>query len=144
MNTLFQILYLVTILYLVVLYFSLFKNVTRLRRGNKTPLGYNNEDLHRAIRAHSNFCETVPFCLLLSLILYFNSYHYISFASVLMLCIGRKVHSDSILNSNEDLAKRRLGMRITAISFLIIIIGILFHICDLIYYFTLANFNTTI
>lgn len=143
MNTLFQILYLVTILYLVVLYFSLFKNVIKLRKSNKKALGYNNEELHRAIRAHSNFCETVPFCLFLSLILYFNSYHYISFAAVLFLCIGRKVHSHSILNSNEDLSERKLGMQITAISFLITVIGILYHICNLIYFFSLSNFNFT-
>ena len=39
----------------------------------KSPIGSKNIELERSIRAHSNFCETVPINLFLSLILYFNN-----------------------------------------------------------------------
>ena len=144
MNTIFQILYLTTVLYLIVLYFSLFKNVVRLRRQNKEAIGFSDEELHRAVRAHANFCETVPFCLLISLILYFNSYHFICFIAIFILCIGRKIHSKSISDLKENLSNRKRGMQLTATAFFLLILGILYHICNLLYYFSLSNFiNTT-
>ena len=74
MNIIFEILYLLSVFYLLALYFSLFRNVVSHRRETKTSLGHKGEKLERVIRAHSNFCETVPFNLFLSLILYFNNY----------------------------------------------------------------------
>ena len=72
MNIIFEIFYLLSVFYLLALYFSLFRNVVSHRRETKTSLGHKGEKLERVIRAHSNFCETVPFNLFLSLILYFN------------------------------------------------------------------------
>jgi len=145
MNVIFEILYLLSVFYLLALYFSLFRNVVLHRRETKTSLGHKGEKLERVIRAHSNFCETVPFNLFLSLILYFNNYHFICFLSLLIMCVGRRVHANSIANMNEDLNKRRLGMRLTVISYLILIIGMLYYIGSIIYFYILSQtFTTTI
>ena len=145
MNIIFEILYLLSVFYLLALYFSLFRNVVSHRRETKTSLGHKGEKLERVIRAHSNFCETVPFNLFLSLILYFNNYHFICFLSLLIMCVGRRVHASSITNMNEDLNKRRLGMRLTVISYLILIIGMLYYIGSIIYFYILSQtYSTTI
>jgi len=145
MNIIFEILYLLSVFYLLALYFSLFRNVVSHRRETKTSLGHKGEKLERVIRAHSNFCETVPFNLFLSLILYFNNYHFICFISLLIMCVGRRVHANSISNMNEDLNQRRLGMRLTVISYLILIIGMLYYIGSIIYFYILSQtYSTTI
>ena len=145
MNIIFEILYLLSVFYLFALYFSLFRNVVSIRRETKTSLGYKGEKLERVIRAYSNFCETVPFNLFLSLILYFNNYHFICFLSLLIMCVGRRIHANSISNMNEDLMKRRLGMRLTVTSYLILITGILYYIGGIIYFHILSQtFSTTI
>ena len=145
MNIIFEILYLWSVFYLLALYFSLFRNVVSHRRETKTSLGHKGEKLERVIRAHSNFCETVPVNLFLSLILYFNNYHFICFLSLLIMCVGRRVHANSISNMNEDLNKRRLGMRLTVISYLILIIGMFYYIGSIIYFYILSQtFSTTI
>ena len=145
MNIIFEILYLLSVFYLLALYFSLFRNVVSHRRKTKTSLGHKGENLERVIRAYSNFCETVPFNLFLSLILYFNNYHLICFLSLLIMCIGRRIHANSISNVNEDLNKRRLGMRLTVTSYFILIIGMLYYIGSIIYFYILSKtFSTTI
>ena len=145
MNILFEILYLLAIFYLLALYFSLFKNVVLIRRETKTSLGYKNKKLERVVRAHSNFCETVPISLFLSLILYFNNYNFICFLSLLIMCVGRRVHANSISNLDENLNQRRLGMRLTIISYLLLILGIIYYICNIIYYHVLStNYSTSI
>ena len=145
MNVIFEILYLLSVFYLLALYFSLFRNVVSHRRETKTSLGHKGEKLERVIRAHSNFCETVPLNLFLSLILYFNNYHFICFLSLLIMCVGRRVHANSISSMNEDLNKRRLGMRLTVTSYLILIIGMLYYIGSIIYFYILSHtFSTTI
>ena len=145
MNIIFEILYLLSVFYLLSLYFSLFRNVVSHRRETKTSLGHKGEKLERIIRAHSNFCETIPFNLFLSLILYFNNYHFICFLSLLIMCVGRRVHASSISNMDEDLNKRRLGMRLTVISYLILIIGMLYYIGSIIYFYILSQtYSTTI
>ena len=145
MNIIFEILYLLSVFYLLALYFSLFRNVVSHRRKTKTSLGHKGEKLERVIRAYSNFCETVPFNLFLSLILYFNNYHFICFLSLLIMCMGRRIHANSISNLNEDLNKRRLGMRLTVTSYFILIIGMLYYIGNIIYFYILSKtFSTTI
>ena len=145
MNIIFEILYLLSVFYLLALYFSLFRNVVSHRRETKTSLGHKGEKLERAIRAHSNFCETVPFNLFLSIILYFNNYHFICFLSLLIMCLGRRVHANSISNVNEDLKKRRLGMRLTVTSYFILIFGMLYYVGNIIYFYILSKtFSTTI
>ena len=72
-RTVFEIIYLLSILYLCRHYHKLFMNVVKNRRNTKTSIGFKNQELERAIRAHANFCETVPLIIILSFILYFNN-----------------------------------------------------------------------
>ena len=145
MNTIFEILYLLSVFYLLALYFSLFRNVVSHRRETKTSLGHKSEKLERVIRAHSNFCETVPFSLFLSLILYYNNYNLICFLSLLIMCMGRRIHASSISNVNEDLKKRRLGMKLTVTSYFILILGIVYYVGSIIYFYILSKtFSTTL
>ena len=145
MNIIFEILYLLSVFYLLALYYSLFKNVVSIRRKTKTSLGYKGKVLERVVRAHANFCETVPFNLFLSLILYFNNYHFLCFLSLLILCIGRRIHANSISNINEDLNKRRLGIKLTVTSYFLLIIGVLYYVGSIIYFYILSQtFSTRI
>lgn len=133
-----EVIYLVSIIYLSLLYFRLFKDVVKLRRELQTPIGYKSEQLQRAIRAHSNFCETVPLILILSFILYFNNILYFAVPIVIILAFGRTIHSRAILSLNEDLKKRVVGMKMTTLSLKLAIVGILFYIIQVIYYGYLA------
>lgn len=145
MNIIFEILYLLSVFYLLALYYSLFKNVVSIRRKTKTSLGYKGKELERVVRAHANFIETVPFNLFLSLILYFNNYHFLCFLSLLILCIGRRIHANSISNINEDLNKRRLGIKLTVTSYFLLVIGMLYYVGSIIYFYILSQtFSTTI
>ncbi len=143
MNVIFEILYLFSVLYLLLLYYSLFKNVVLIRRKTKTSLGIGTKELERAVRAHSNFCETVPIFLFLSLILYFNNYNFICFLAILFLCAGRKIHASSISDLNENLQRRRLGMKLTVTSYFFIIVGILYYISNIIYFAVISQTTYT-
>lgn len=138
-----EITYLSTIIYLSTLYYRLFLNVVRLRRKTKTSVGFKNKELERAIRAHSNFCETVPFICLMSFILYFNNLLFICVPMMLILAIGRFIHARSISDLNENLDNRRKGIKFTLYSMFLGIIGIIFYIVRLIYFSIQATLNTT-
>ena len=129
-----ETLYLLTLLYLVFLYIKLFRNVVNIRRDEKTSMGSKSEKLERAGRAYSNFTETVPIALLLSLFLFFNNLHIFSLPSIILLAIGRKIHSDAISNINENIKNRVLGMKLTIRSIILSSFGILFYLSQLIYY----------
>ena len=129
-----ETLYLLTLLYLVFLYIKLFRNVVNIRRDEKTSMGSKSEKLERAVRAYSNFTETVPIALLLSLFLFFNNLHIFSLPSIILLAIGRKIHSDAISNINENIKNRVLGMKLTIRSIILSSFGILFYLSQLIYY----------
>ena len=85
------------------------------------------------------FCETVPFGILLTFILYFNNLLYFAVPSILMLCIGRKIHSNAILDLNEDTSLRVKGMRMTVKSIQLAILGVVFYILQLIYFLVAVN-----
>ena len=129
-----ETLYLLTLLYLVFLYIKLFRNVVNIRRDEKTSMGSKSEKLERAVRAYSNFTETVPIALLLSLFLFFNNLHIFSLPSIILLAIGRKIHSDAISNINENIKNRVLGMKLTIRSIILSSFGILYYLSQLIYY----------
>ncbi len=133
-RTVFEIIYLLSILYLCRHYHKLFMNVVKNRRNTKTSIGFKSQELERAIRAHANFCETVPLIIILSFILYFNNLLFFSVSSLIILSIGRTIHSKAISSINEDLAKRRLGMRLTFFSMFVSILGIFYYILTLIYF----------
>ena len=111
-RTVFEIIYLLSILYLCRHYHKLFMNVVKNRRNTKTSIGFKNQELERAIRAHANFCETVPLIIILSFILYFNNLLLFSVSTLIILAVGRTIHSKAISSINEDLAKRRLWYEI--------------------------------
>ena len=133
-RTVFEIIYLLSILYLCRHYHKLFMNVVKNRRNTKTSIGFKSQELERAIRAHANFCETVPLIIILSFILYFNNLLFFSVSTLIILAIGRTIHSKEISSINEDLAKRRLGMRLTFFSMFLAILGISYYILTLIYF----------
>ena len=59
-KTYLELIYFLSIIYLSLFYIKLFRNVVNQRRLTKTPIGFKSVKLERAIRAHANFCETVP------------------------------------------------------------------------------------
>ena len=142
LRTTLEIIYLLNILYLCLYYYRLFLNVVKLRRETKVSLGFNSKKLERAIRAHSNFCETVPFIILISFVLYFNNLMIFATASTLILSIGRTIHSKAISDVNENIVDRRKGMRLTILSLAIGFIGIAYYICKLIFFYYQASFYT--
>ncbi len=134
LRSVFEVVYLCTIIFLVNHYVKLFRNVVKLRRETKTSLGYKNKNLERAIRAHANFCETVPICLLLTFILYFNNLLFFAIPSILILAIGRKIHSRAISDIKEDVTLRVKGMKLTIWSIKIAVLGIIFYVLQILYY----------
>ncbi len=134
LRIIFEITYLLTIIYLCKLYHKLFVNVVRLRRETKKSIGFIDKRLERAIRAHANFCETVPFIILLSFILYFNNLLYFALPVAVILAIGRTIHSRAISDLNEKIEDRRIGMRLTIYSMILAVIGIFYYISQLIYF----------
>ena len=134
-----ECLFLIINLFLTIFYVRLFKNIVNLRRKFKIPLGYDkNIDLQRAIRAHSNFIEYVPFSLILSMFLYFHNYLIFCCLSSFFLLLGRALHHRGISNSKEIETKylfRMRGMKFTMWSYYINIIGITIYIIQTFYFF---------
>ena len=115
-KTYLELVYFFLIIYLSLFYIKLFRNVVNHRRLTKTSIGFKSIELERAIRAHANFCETVPINFFLSLLLYFNNLLVFAVPAISILCIGRTIHAISVSNENEDLTERRKGMRLTIFS----------------------------
>ena len=143
-RTVLESIYISSVIYLILIYYKLCKNVIFLRRKSKTTIGYKNKKLERAIRAHSNFCETVPFILLISFILYFNNLLLFCVPMLIILIFGRTIHARAISNLNEKLEERRIGMKLTFYSLYIGLAGLIFYISQLIYFSLQAGINTTI
>ena len=135
LKTYLELIYFFLIIYLSLFYIKLFRNVVSQRRLTKTSIGFKSIELERVIRAHANFCETVPINLFLSLLLYFNNLLIFAVPAIIILCIGRTIHALSVSDVNEDLTKRRKGMRLTIYSIYIQLIGVLYYIFQLIYIF---------
>jgi len=100
---------------LALLFFILSVRIVRLRHKFRTSLGdAGHLMLQRAIRAHSNFAEYVPLCLLL---LYFVEISGANrtFIHGLGICLmlGRISHAYSISQVNESLKFRVIGMALT-------------------------------
>ena len=144
LRTALESIYIFSVIYLVLIYYKLCKNVIFLRRKSKTTIGYKNKKLERAVRAHSNFCETVPFILLISFILYFNNLLFFCVPMLIILIVGRTIHARAISNLNEKLEERRIGMKLTFYSLYIGLAGLIFYISQLIYFSLQASINTTI
>jgi len=80
------------------LYAGLYYNVVRHRRGKKISLGDGGDkDMTVAIRAHANFTEYVPLCLLLIYICHvYYGWRTIAGLSVALL-VSRVVHAGGLL-----------------------------------------------
>ena len=133
LKTYLEIIYFFLVIYLSLFYIKLFRNVVNQRRLTKSPIGSKDIKLERAVRAHANFCETVPINLFLSLLLYFNNLLFFSVPAIIFLSIGRTIHANAISDINEDLKKRVKGMKLTMISIKIQLFGVLFYISQLIF-----------
>ena len=134
-KTYLELIYFLLIIYLSLFYIKLCRNVVNQRRLTKTPIRLKSVKLEKAIRAHANFCETVPINLFLGLLLYFNNLLMFAVPAIVILCIGRTIHAISVSDVNEDLTQRRKGMRLTIFSIYIQLLGILYYIFQLVYIF---------
>ena len=134
-KTYLELIYFFLIIYLSLFYVKLFRNVVNQRRLTKNPIGSKGIKLERAIRAHANFCETVPISFFLSLLLYFNNLLIFSVPAIILLSIGRTIHALSISDVNENLKNRVKGMKLTIFAVYIQLFGILYYIYQLIYIF---------
>lgn len=105
---------------LLIMYFILSINTIRTRRKTKIAIGHNENLLMlRAMRAHSNFAEYVPFGLF-AIFLVENHGANPLFVYFLGLSIltGRILHAYGISQENENFKFRVTGMALTFNSLL--------------------------
>jgi len=95
---------------LIFLWLSL--RVIRYRRGERIPLGSGgNAALERAVRAHANFAEFVPFAaLLLILAEWGGAWPWLLHALGVLLVAARLSHGIGIVQEPEDFRLRVFGM----------------------------------
>ncbi|MEO2265950.1 MAPEG family protein [Pseudoalteromonas pernae] len=112
---------------LALVYVQLSLYVVKVRTEKRQSLGTgDHEELNRAIRAHSNFIEYVPFALIL---LFLNEYqgmasHYVHILGIVFV-IGRLLHASNIAQINEKLKIRVLSMLLTFSVMIITAISLL-------------------
>ncbi|CZF85745.1 MAPEG family protein [Grimontia marina] len=90
--------------------------VVKFRHGYKVALGDGDEKLLRkAIRAHGNFAEYVPFALILMLMVELQLDQGSQYLHILgaLLLIGRLLHAYAVSQPSEPLAFRVYGMFLT-------------------------------
>lgn len=108
----------VTALYAGLLAFGfvwLSTRVIKARRANRVALGTGGQRmLERAMRAHGNFAEYVPFALLVLALLELNGLAaWVLHGLGLMLVAGRAVHARGIAREPETFRDRVIGMGLT-------------------------------
>ena len=115
---------------LCLLYLYLTFRVITLRRKYRVVLGDQQQpELNRAIRAHANFAEYVPFCVLLLFLLEMkNAPHLLLQGLGLALLLGRILHAYAISQLKEPLKFRVAGMLLTLMAMLIAALALLFNI----------------
>jgi uncharacterized membrane protein YecN with MAPEG domain len=105
---------------LLIFYFVLSINTIRKRRRTKIPIGhFENPEMLRAIRAHSNFAEYVPLNLFAIYLVESQGatpllVHFLGFSTFL----GRLLHAYGISQNNENFKFRIIGMVLTFTSLL--------------------------
>ena len=107
---------------LALIYVKLSKNIIKIRRERKISLGSGkSSDLEKAIRAQANFNEYVPLGLILLACLEINNFNQtITFASGVLLLVGRFLHAKSFLKDEMDYDLRVKGMKCTFWSLIIL------------------------
>lgn len=110
---------------LSIIYLALSLNVIRLRWKYKVGIhSQGQSELALAIRAHANFAEYVPLCLILIALLELNmGSNYIIHALGLSLFVGRVLHPLGLMRGAGFSLSRFLGM---ALTFLVLITGVIF------------------
>ena len=112
---------------LALVYLQLSFYVVKVRRDNRQSIGAGNSDvLERAILAHSNFIEYVPFALLL---LFLGEYqgmasHYCHILGAILV-LGRLLHASNISQVNEKLKVRVFSMLLTFAVILVAAVSLL-------------------
>ena len=131
--------FLLSIIFLIILYIKLFRKIVHNRRKYKISISSsNNLTLLRSIRAHANFNENVPFSLLILMFLYFHNLLIFCCISIMMLLVGRLLHSKGVLDVKEkdkNFNLRIKGMRLTIYSYYVSIIGLIYYICETMFYY---------
>jgi uncharacterized membrane protein YecN with MAPEG domain len=100
---------------LALMFIKLSFDVIGFRRKNKVSLGSGGVDeLERAIRAHGNFAEYVPFGLLLIGALELNGAPFELVAPLgVLLVVGRYFHAKGINEPSPTFTNRVRGMKLT-------------------------------
>ncbi len=107
---------------LAIIFIVLTLRTIKIRRREKISLGDNgNVELHRAIRAHGNFCETVPIALILLVLAEASG----ASSAILHICaiillVGRTSHAFGISSQNSSFYFRVGGMILTISSITIL------------------------
>ena len=107
---------------LTVIYIRLALAIIRLRKANLVSLGSGGrDDLEKAIRAHGNFAEYVPFGLILLACLELNGATWYLVAILgLGLVVGRVCHAHGINRPTPDFRMRVLGMQFTFFTLILL------------------------
>jgi len=109
---------------LTIIFIKLSFAVIGLRRKNQVGLGSGgHDDLERAIRAHANFAEYVPFGIILIACLELNGAPWWLVAIPgITLIIGRLFHAVGINLPPPDFSKRVLGMKLTFATLITLVV----------------------
>ena len=130
----FQIGFLFCVTFLVIWNRVLIVRVVKIRREKKILLESNgDEELTRAIRCHGNFVENVSIGVIIPIILFFERELIIfSFLALVLLCIGRYIHSEGLKNIDENIQYRRRGMYLSRYSNYVSLVGVGFYIVHIV------------
>lgn len=104
---------------MVALYITLAFKIIGYRREHKISIGHgDNDDLHRAIRAHGNLTEYAPLCLILIAVLEFNKAPFVLSAILgILVSAGRLLHARAMTQPPQNAMSMRVrGMQLTIIS----------------------------
>ena len=130
----FRIGFLLCVAFLIIWNRVLILRIVKIRREKKILLeSGGDEELSRAIRCHGNFIESVSMAIIIPIILFFQKELVVfGFLALILLCIGRYIHSEGLKNINEDIQYRRRGMYFTRYCNIVSLIGITFYIVHII------------
>ena len=109
------------------MYAALTARTIMIRRSSKAGVGSEgNISLDRAVRAHANFGEYVPFVLLLMLCAELLGGGVVLHIAGIALILGRAVHAVGISREPEDLRFRVTGMALTLLALIVLSIRLIF------------------
>ena len=105
-------------------------NVIRFRIKHRVLLGDEGHTLlKRAVRAHGNYVETVPFTLVLLLTLAQTGAAPLAIhLTGISIIVGRILHAIGLLRTDKPALERGFGMLLTIFSFIIGSVALVWHI----------------